>query len=210
MTEPSADTAAQLQEYEAQLADVQVLFTASPEDESLLALKSDLEELLALTRSSLRVSKGKQHVTQPQPHMEMQEDIETLHILSKDALAPGNAVNASVNDLTDDVAPTPDKKKKLKVKDFQIPEHLVPLESDTTPETNRKHRSIKALKNKWRERKREAESAKKQLSWQSFQSKTKRKRNNKSIFATQDGVNAKVGVISAGSMTEYGERKRHK
>jgi survival-of-motor-neuron-related-splicing factor 30 len=106
------------------------------------------------------------------------------------------------------------KKKSKKVKEFEVPAHLLIHEADTEAEKNRKRRAIKALKNKWRERKKEVETEMKQQSWQSFQQKTlkKRKDENTSIFATQEGDHAaKVGVVSASrGMTEFGERKRHK
>ena len=90
------------------------------------------------------------------------------------------------------------KKKKLKVKEFEIPESLLPKPDDTEAETNKKRRAVKKLKSKWREHKKEVESTKKQQSWQSFQKK--RSNNKSSIFATQQEK----------SMTEFGARKRHK
>lgn len=100
---------------------------------------------------------------------------------------------------------------------FEIPTHLVPLESDTEAERNKKRRAIKTLKSKWRERLKESTTTKKQKSWQDFVGKGKKKRKKGvsnvggSIFKTEDGVNARVGVIGSGkSMTEFGERKRFK
>jgi hypothetical protein len=46
-------TPEQIAEYESQLANINSLLEASPDDDSLLALKSDMEELLALSKASL-------------------------------------------------------------------------------------------------------------------------------------------------------------
>lgn len=114
-------------------------------------------------------------------------------------------------------------KKKLKqtkewmTKEFTIPSHLIPNDGDSEAERNRKRRAVKALKSKWREKKKELESDHKQQSWQSFQKKTSKRRNDQSIFSTTNHDNdpaastaTKVGVVSGGrTMTEFGERKRH-
>jgi len=202
----------QIKEYEAQLADVEELLKASPVDAALLSLKKDLEELLALTKASLpepQAPVAAESSSVPQKST----TTETTEVCETEESAPAAAASAPTDTTTTatetaDAAAAPPIKKKLKVKDFEIPEHLKPKEGDTEAETNKKRRAVKKLKNKWREKKKEVESTQKQHSWQSFQSKKKRK--DKSIFATQDGSNARVGVISANSMTEFGERKRHK
>lgn len=113
------------------------------------------------------------------------------------------------------VAPHKAKKssnKKKKVKDFVLPDHLIPTDDDTDAERNKKRRSAKALKNKYRHEKKEIESSNKQKSWQSFQKKTvgKKSDDSSSIFATKEGVNDRVGVVSKKQLTEFGARKRHK
>jgi hypothetical protein len=174
-------SANQISECETQLVDIQELLKASPDDAALLSLKTDLEELLELTRASL-----------PQALPETESLLET-----------SNAVERSVLTAEQETIPeaVADNKKLKKVKNFEVPEHLKPLETDSEQEKNKKYRALKTLKNKWRERKKEVESAKKQQSWQSFQTKKKRKFPADSIFATHDGSR---------SMTEFGQRKRHK
>jgi hypothetical protein len=101
--------------------------------------------------------------------------------------------------------------KKKKVKDFVLPDHLIPTDDDTDAERNKKRRSAKSLKNKYRHEKKEIESSNKQKSWQSFQKKTVgKKSDDSSIFATKEGVNDRVGVVSKKHLTEFGARKRHK
>ena len=121
----------------------------------------------------------------------------------------------------------PEKKKKKKKKKsddavldakFELPTHLVPLESDTPAQKLKKQRTAKALKSKFREKQKEAEHAKRQNDWKSFATKGGKKRKggmgSGSIFSTEEGVNARVGVISGGGgrkMTGFADpNKRHK
>jgi hypothetical protein len=163
------------------LADIQELLKASPDDAALLSLKTDLEELLELTRASL-----------PRDLPETESLLETANDVVSSIFSPEQETIPEV---------VADKKKLKKVKDFEVPEHLKPLETDSEQEKNKKYRALKTLKNKWRERKKEVESAKKQQSWQSFQTEKKRKLPAGSIFVTHDGSR---------SMTEFEQRKRHK
>jgi hypothetical protein len=112
-------------------------------------------------------------------------------------------------------------KKKQKSDDavleakFELPSHLVPLESDTPAQKLKKQRTAKALKSKFREKQKEAEHSKRQRDWKSFATKApggkKRKGGNVgsgSIFSTEEGVNARVGVISGGGgrkMTDFAD-----
>jgi survival-of-motor-neuron-related-splicing factor 30 len=197
----------QLAEYESQLADIEQLLQASPQDESLLALKKDLMELVTLTRTTLGHSSIPEH-----------EDAHVPVAAVSSAMQAGAtaAVNANDNDIEEDeVVEDPNnlnnstnKKKRKKLKDFVLPEHLIPLDTDTEAERNKKRRTAKALKNKYRLKKKEVESENKQKSWQSFQKKTKS--GGGSIFATQEGVDDRVGVISKKQMTDFEGRKRHK
>ncbi|KAL3763833.1 hypothetical protein ACHAW5_007787 [Stephanodiscus triporus] len=121
------------------------------------------------------------------------------------------------------------KKKKQKSDDavldakFELPSHLVPLESDTPAQKLKKQRTAKALKSKFREKQKEAEHSKRQHDWKSFATKATGGKKRKggvigsgSIFSTEEGVNARVGVISGGGgrkMTDFADpnpNKRHK
>ena len=117
--------------------------------------------------------------------------------------------------------PSSEKKKKKKkstteqTQTFELPSHLIPLESDTPAQKLKKSRAAKSLKSKFRSKQKEIEAAKKANDWKSFATKTKKKVGS-SIFSTEEGVNARVGVVSGGGtrgMTEFaerGEKKRHK
>lgn len=198
-------TTEQIKEYETQLADVEELLKAQPDDAALLSLKKDLNELLALTKASLPSSEQAPQIETTSANV--QEETETGNdgaAASLETAVPGKlpspqSATEAAGETATTAAALPAKKKKLKLKDFEIPEHLRPKEGDTEAETNRKKRAVKQLKKQWNSKKKDVEATKKQQSWQSFQKKKKRK-DKESIFATQDGK----------SMTEFGERKRHK
>ena len=112
------------------------------------------------------------------------------------------------------------KKKKKKTtteqpQTFELPSHLIPLASDTEAQKLKKARAAKSLKSKFKSKQKELEATKKANDWKSFATKTKKKVGS-SIFSTEEGVNARVGVVSGGGtrgMTEFaerGEKKRHK
>ena len=99
------------------------------------------------------------------------------------------------------------------MKDFVVPPHLMINETDSEADKKKKRRALKALKSQHREKRKEVEHEQKQKSWQSFQKKTSNNTGTTgagSIFATQESVNDRVGVISRKTKTEFGERKRHK
>ena len=246
-------TPEQLQEYESQLENVKQLLEASPEDESLESLKSDLEELVALTRSAL-VNAGEDlndaapndaadsegsKSTPPSIEEQTGEALESTSTgvpSIDDAVSGGGAggifdeelPQLSASQQQEELLKKAKKKKKSSdqqsVKEvFELPSHLIVLDTDTDAERNKKRRTAKALKNKWREKKKEMESNSRQASWQTFQKKNskngKRKQygggggvgDGSTIFSTQEGsLNDRVGVISKKQMTSYDSRKRHK
>ena len=203
----------QLEEYESQLADIEELLEADPTDESILKLKSDLVELIALTKeedvapeettTTTTTTTTAESTTTESASPVAEAPVETAPVEAAPVAAAAAEAPPDANE--------PPRKKLKKVKDFEVPAHLQILETDDEKEVNRKKRSLKALKSKHRSKQRDYESTKKQQSWQNFSNKKGGKKSKKkSIFATQEGSNAKVGVVSGGSMTEFGERKRHK
>lgn len=227
-------TAEQIAEYETQLANIEELLAASPNDESLLALKNDLVELLHLTRASYADASAS--VTSsyasaadsgaleldlpPPPPLPPSSSLQAaLDMTAEQAVAAGAAAAAFATEddkPTTTTAPmegTSEKKKVKMLKDFVVPPHLIVNENDSEADKKRKRRALKALKSQHRERRREVEHEQKQKSWQSFQKKKKVTSTTgtaSSIFATQEAVNDRVGVISRKTKTEFSQRKRHK
>ena len=99
------------------------------------------------------------------------------------------------------------KSKKILSKPFEIPAHLIPLDSDTDAERKRKKRTVKALKSQYKATQKTVESEVKQQSWQDFNKKKKKKRGDGgSIFKTEDGIGARTGVIT-GSVSVMGKER---
>jgi len=209
----------ELQEYETQLEEVHTLLQASPEDPTLLSLKADLDELISITRQALGGAVGAAATGESDSPKELDNSrsvqsssFPIAEYFSEDFHSRGVAFAQASDPI--DVAKGPQqsnneppKKKVKKVKDFEVPQHLIVLDTDTEAEAHKKRRALKALKSKWRERKKEAETEQKQKSWQSFQKKAKVGKD--SMFSTQDG-DSKVGVVTTGrALTQSGERKRH-
>ncbi|CAB9500700.1 expressed unknown protein [Seminavis robusta] len=207
--------AGQLEEYEKQLADIEALLEATPEDESLLSVKKDLVELVELTRGELKNSPVATEAASAEQE-EQQQD--TADGAQNDGYAAVAAAALPVAEIagdtegfavgtTETAAAERPKKKSKTVKEFEIPQRLLPAETDTETEANKKKRAIKALKRTHRSQVKEQESNKKQKSWQSFQKK--KKVGGTSIFSTGDGE-SKIGVVTGRKKTSFKERTRHK
>lgn len=213
----------QLREYESQLADVESLLLDSPNDPSLVSLKSDLLELIAITKSTasaatatssdtfdlaLKAAVG-QSAVEDEENDKFVDTLEEAAVAAKAAAAASITAVASTTDANSKQVP---KKKKSKA-EFEVPKHLIPLDTDTEAERNKKRRALKTLKSKWRERQKETETTMKQKSWQHFQKK-KKLDSKTSIFSTGNNNITTVGVVSSSTggrqLTEVGERKRHK
>uniref|UniRef100_A0A6U3NLR6 Uncharacterized protein n=1 Tax=Ditylum brightwellii TaxID=49249 RepID=A0A6U3NLR6_9STRA len=217
----------QLEEYESQLSELNTLLEEDPNDESILQLKHDLLELIRLTKSESSSSSTTTEAVAATTEVTTEEDPkeeEDVLQMNEDS-SPEEAV-VSNTETTTSTAKTTKKSIKKKSKTskhttlpttFEVPTHLIPLDSDTAAEKNRKRRTIKALKSKFKARQKTIVTEEKQKSWHDFMKKSsveKKTKKKKSIFATEEGVHAKVGVISGGGearrVTEFGERKRHK
>lgn len=239
----------QLIEYQSQIKDLDEVLEDSPTDESVLALKRDLLELISLTEAEMKEEASvlstksapiesalvadhgnSNNENDSNSSQENSTLITKVEHIAEDSVADASSlVPTTAESKLDDNATTQLKKKKASSKSnnkllkstFEAPPHLVVVDSDSATEKNRKRRALKALKTKWHFKKKEAEGAEKQKSWQSFMDKgTKKKRKGivagtsksgeGSIFRTEDGVNARVGVIGSGrSMTEYVKRTKH-
>jgi survival of motor neuron-related-splicing factor 30 len=204
----------QLQEYESQLSEIEELLHDDPTDESLLKLKSDLVELIALTKNDISdMTHDRESIVETdscgKDPLSSNLEVDNHPISQSTGKVDSEVASQDVKSLPTASNEEPARKKLKKLKDFEIPPHLQILDTDTEQEKNKKRRTLKTLKSKHREKQKEYESTKKQTSWQNF-AKKGNKIGASSIFATQDGVHSKVGVVSGGSgMTEFQERKRH-
>jgi survival-of-motor-neuron-related-splicing factor 30 len=220
-------SAQQITEYESQLAGIDELLAASPTDESLLALKADLVELLRLSRADMNVQQPQQlsqatNIIEPDISLPSPPRLEIAAVEQAVSAGAAAAAIATEDDKPSSglfqqppqADPGSTKKKTKKLKDFVVPPHLIVSEGDSEADIKKKRRALKALKSQHREKRKEVEHEHKQKSWQSFQKKKKTSSSgvggSDSIFSTQDSVNDRVGVISTKRKTEFGQRKRHK
>jgi survival-of-motor-neuron-related-splicing factor 30 len=183
----SSSSDQQLREYESQLADVVELLRANPDDAALLSLKSDLEELIAITRPSTHLPADDEvydSANLPGPYGQSASSPEVADSPNDEELAENGQSTAAPARQRDASEPPKKKARKAASKEFEVPKHLVPLDTDTEAEATRKRRAVKALKSRWRERRKEEETDKKKSSWQSFQKKNK---TTSSMFSTVEG-----------------------
>ena len=121
-----SDAQQQLSEYESQLAEITALLEASPNDESLLALRNDLEELLQLTRSNLKGETQEQDQDQDQEQKLPQETQEPSlpanppsSKTEKETSIPDNVPLAATQTgpatTVEETKKTSKKKKKIKI-----------------------------------------------------------------------------------------------
>jgi survival-of-motor-neuron-related-splicing factor 30 len=225
----------QLAEYKSQLSDIELLLADSADDESLLKLKSDLLELIQLTEDQQEDGEeGLEHSSHNHDEGDgddnvteaVEEELPTQQGENQNlkvgaatvATDDGTLTNASIATETSTAIAAAaakskaslKKSKKLVSKPFEIPSHLIPLDSDTDAERKRKKRTLRALKSQYKSTQKAVESELKQNSWQDFQKKTKKKRKGasrgESIFKTEDGVAARTGVIT-GSVSVMGQER---
>jgi len=209
--------------YETQLAEIHEMLKTDPKDESLLKLKSDMEELISLTKADFEENKkNKYRSSNNVSNINTTDCIEALskekarEVYGSNTVVVSNSSSSSLSSgsVSHEFSSVEHKQKRKKLKlptAFIPPPELLPLPTDSEPERKRKRRTLKTLKSKWRERVKEVTSDIKRKSWQDFSSKTNKRKNRDSIFRTEEGVNSRVGIIGSGrSMTEFGERKRFK
>jgi survival-of-motor-neuron-related-splicing factor 30 len=134
--------------------------------------------------------------------------------LKRDAVLPANDPAAAA-------AASSSKKRKAAEDPYAeqpIPASLTIQPSDSAEERERKKKRVKAIKSANRQKRIEKEKNQSAQSWQKFINKkasskavsgfSSGKKNKKSMFATPDTIDGKVGVINSGQgITEVNDRK---
>jgi len=91
-----------------------------------------------------------------------------------------------------------------------IPENLTIKPTDTEAQKKVKQKKIKRLKSTHHKKKLEEEGKKVQSAWQQFQKGSSLLKKRKSIFASPDDVDGKVGVTGSGkNMTTFSDRIKY-
>eukprot|EP00816_Leptocylindrus_hargravesii_P008130 CAMPEP_0196805240 /NCGR_PEP_ID=MMETSP1362-20130617/5006_1 /TAXON_ID=163516 /ORGANISM="Leptocylindrus danicus, Strain CCMP1856" /LENGTH=211 /DNA_ID=CAMNT_0042178049 /DNA_START=66 /DNA_END=701 /DNA_ORIENTATION=- len=207
----------ELEDARQQLIEVRELLSADPDNAEFLTLESDLIELITILSAGEVSANLEQSVNEEEPLISA-----TITPLEPENISGNNLNHSKYDDISVEEkvgGAEPDatkSKKKSKVqkdkssRTFVVPDNLIILESDSAAEKARKKRTVKSLKGKFREKRKEHESNKKQQSWQDFQKKKKKGTKEGSIWATNDHIDGKVGVVGKRTMSEYGDRKRYK
>ncbi|XP_018494162.1 survival of motor neuron-related-splicing factor 30 [Galendromus occidentalis] len=214
---------AQLETYNVQLQQVEAALASSPDDPDLKKLREDLLEVVSLTRNLL----GDQATSRGSPGEAAQGNSSVAKWQVGDkVLAPwnedGNHYDATVTSISGDGLATVTfdaygahetcNLNELRPRDAQIPKGSKKAQLAAQKE----YKKQKALKKKERlkeiEQQREADKNK----WQSFNMKALHKKKGvtkKSIFATPETVDGRVGIGTCGiadkPMTEYQQVEKH-
>lgn len=210
-----------LQEYSDQLGQIQDLLREDPTNVEYLQLKKDLIELISLTTQQEQpktVSSGLHlGASTVVPHKEQEEsELCRSHSPSDNAYhedetnetkkseeetfplsKKSTSIKNHVAEPTEVATAATGKRKTLATisEAFQVPSYLIPLESDTAAEQNRKRRTIKALKRQHKEKVKELHATSKQQSWQQFSSKAMKKIKGKSDSIWRTSETRGVGVV---------------
>jgi len=225
------DLITSLQTYKIQLEQVEAALTSDPSNAELLKLKDDLTEVITLTKNLIET----QTIAIAGAHEQETVDDEDIPIKQwrpgMECSAPwsedGQWYDAVIDSITDDgfVAVTFDGFNNTDVTKASMLRERKPMEKRTAQaagfsreaEKNKKREMenqrlhAKKRKQKKHDRQKQIEEAHEadKAKWQAFASKTKRLKGvtKKSIFATPDAANGRVGIGTCGiggrPMTEY-------
>ena len=213
----------QLETYNVQLQQVEAALASSPDDPDLKKLREDILEVLTLTKNLV----GDQPGRDSDPNKSIQEAANAEHWKVGDkVLAPwnedGKHYEATVTSISGDGLATvsfdayPAREtcnlNELRPRDVHMPRGSKKAQLAA----HKEYKKQKALKKKERlkeiEQQREADKNK----WQSFNMKALHKKKGvtkKSIFATPETVDGRVGIGTCGiadkPMTEYQQVEKH-
>jgi len=224
------DLTTSLQTYKIQLEQVEAALTSDPSNAELLKLKDDLTEVITLTKNlietqTIAIAGAREQETvaaEDIPIKQWRPGMECSAPWSED----GQWYNAVIDSITDDgfVAVTFDgfnntdvtkasllKEKKIEKRSAQAAGFSKEEEKNKKKEMENQRIHAKKRKQKKHDRQKQIEEAHEadKAKWQAFASKTKKLKGftKKSIFATPEAANGRVGIgtcgISGRPMTEY-------
>ncbi|KFM81040.1 Survival of motor neuron-related-splicing factor 30, partial [Stegodyphus mimosarum] len=224
------DLSVNLQSYQVQLQQVEAALTNDPSNEELLKLKKDLQEVILLTTELITANSEKATPTLSYEGSSKESSALQCRWNTGDkCLAPwsedGQYYEAVIEDITEDGQCTVHfvAYGNTDVSDL---EHLRPLDKEHDfPESSSKSRKQiiqaqkeykkkKAQKKAQRMKQLEEEREKEKLKWHSFNAKAFNKKGHvkKSIFASPDNINGRVGIGTCGiggrPMTEFQQQEK--
>jgi survival-of-motor-neuron-related-splicing factor 30 len=203
------DPAMLLEQYQTQLTEVEELLQADPTNEEFVQLKKDMLELMELTKQDIvagaNAGATNEAASEHQPDVvNVSKESNNQHDNGGVAAAVASLdtplLQAAVGQQEEQQPALKKKKKQKPISDtFEVPDHLVVLESDSEALTNKKRRTVKNSRRQWKGSIRDAERETRQASWQTFDKKGKSKKRKgvkegPSIWSTS--AQAGVGVVA--------------
>lgn len=227
------DLKTNIQSYQIQLQQVEAALTTEPSSEELLKLKKDLLEVLNLSKELLIVNEPD---VVPTSSVEETEEEDNVYIhkwrSGESCLAPwsedGQYYEATIEEVTEDGQCTVNFHSYGNT-EVALVNQLKPLDKDLGEDSDggpkskkqmvqakREYKKKKAQKKVQRMKQIEEEREKEKSKWQQFNakafSKSKKGQVKKSIFASPDNINGRVGVGTCGiggrPMTEYHQQEK--
>ncbi|KAG8179695.1 hypothetical protein JTE90_025651 [Oedothorax gibbosus] len=224
------DLSSNLQGYQIQLQQVEAALTTEPDNEELLKLKKDLQEVILLTTDLIKASADKPSTSGATEGSSSNYGIPSRGWKGGDAcLAPWSEDGQYYEALIEEV--TPDGQCTVNFvaygnTDVADIESLRPLtnegqlsESATKSrkqilQAQKEYKKKKAQKKAQRMKQMEEEREKEKNKWHSFNTKALNKKGHikKSIFASPDNINGRVGIGTCGiggrPMTEFQQQEK--
>ncbi|XP_023219778.1 survival of motor neuron-related-splicing factor 30-like [Centruroides sculpturatus] len=223
-----------IQSYQIQLQQVEAALTTEPESEELLKLKKDLLEVLNLSKELLNANEPDALPTSSLHGAKKKARLELSKWNPGDrCLAPwsedGQFYEATIEEITEDGQCTVNfhgygnTEVALVTQLKTIDKDTLGDDSDGGPKSKkqmvqakREYKKKKAQKKAQRMKQIEEEREKEKSKWQQFNakafSKSKKGQVKKSIFASPDNINGRVGVGTCGiggrPMTEYHQQEK--
>ncbi|BES88791.1 Survival of motor neuron-related-splicing factor [Nesidiocoris tenuis] len=221
------DLESNLQNYKLQLQQVEAALTTNPENEELLKLKADLEEVITLTKDLLKTQlledkvidgdlddKALEELAKPEPVHSTKTDWKPGDLCLAMLVNDGQFYEAQIESIEGyEVSVLFSHNKSIEVTTVEFIKELPRAESSSkfkrqptskVREYQKKKKQKKLQRYKQMEEERETEKNK----WLAFASKTSKKGLiKKSIFASPDNVNGRVGIGTCGmsgrGMTDF-------
>ncbi|GFY45261.1 survival of motor neuron-related-splicing factor 30 [Trichonephila inaurata madagascariensis] len=224
------DLSSNLQSYQIQLQQVEAALTNEPDNEELLKLKKDLQEVIILTTELINANTEKS--SSSAGNGASNKDSSSSHSWNTGdrCLAPwsedGQYYEAVIDDITEDGQCTVSFTAYGNT-DVCDAEQLRPLDKDHRDfsdgssksrkqllQAQKDYKKKKAQKKAQRMKQLEEEREKEKVKWHSFNAKAFNKKGHvkKSIFASPDNINGRVGIGTCGiggrPMTEFQQQEK--
>lgn len=224
------DLSSNLQSYQMQLQQVEAALTNEPNNEELLKLKKDLQEVILLTTELIAANTEKATPSASNEGSSKESSQKSKWRTGDMVMAPwsedGLYYEAMVGDITEDGQCTVNFTAYDNTEVTNL-EHLRPLDkelgeySESTSKSRKQiiqaqkeYKKKKAQKKAQRMKQLEEEREKEKLKWHSFNAKAFNKKGcvKKSIFASPDNINGRVGIGTCGiggrPMTEFQQQEK--